>query len=352
MFMTTNRTRMILPEECARFRFGVGHAEFGFMYFKPLSDSHLAQHFAMLGIVSTEVCYMTKVTSENNGSPQITRVLRDREAQADMVSTLQISGSAAYTLARVKTVQDLILVYEKSVGAAAPANLAVSFEQVSGEAQYGGAPKSDVPTVGGGGPAATAAAGSFPVVGTTAHSPATRPFGPNQVQEFTAAQVELDGLTARRLQMSRDNEICTPLFHSSIAAEREGAVEGLRMVRTQVLVWQRRSKPSSLRPTLSCRSLLLRADGSEREVVYNGYRILIEQVIVLATRELNLVGSSPLASAPRRLIIYVHAPRDLPLPPHPPRRRRGCPRTSPPPPPPPALATPTAQLLDCTLHPV
>jgi hypothetical protein len=28
MFMTTNRTRMILPEECARFRFGVGHAEF------------------------------------------------------------------------------------------------------------------------------------------------------------------------------------------------------------------------------------------------------------------------------------------------------------------------------------
>jgi hypothetical protein len=37
---------------------------------------------------------MTKVTSQNNGSPQITRVLRDREEQADMVDNLQ-SGSAA-----------------------------------------------------------------------------------------------------------------------------------------------------------------------------------------------------------------------------------------------------------------
>ena len=49
-FMTTNRSRMILPEECEGYRFGVGHAEFGLMFFKPLSDSHLAQHFAMLGM--------------------------------------------------------------------------------------------------------------------------------------------------------------------------------------------------------------------------------------------------------------------------------------------------------------
>jgi hypothetical protein len=55
MFMTTNRTRMILPEECAGYRFDVGHAEFGLMFFKPLSDSHFAQHFAMLRIVPTEV---------------------------------------------------------------------------------------------------------------------------------------------------------------------------------------------------------------------------------------------------------------------------------------------------------
>jgi hypothetical protein len=33
MSLTTNRTRMILPGECARFRFGVGHAEFGLMFF-------------------------------------------------------------------------------------------------------------------------------------------------------------------------------------------------------------------------------------------------------------------------------------------------------------------------------
>jgi hypothetical protein len=173
MFMKTNRTRMILPEECARFRFGVGHAEFGLMYFKPLSDSHLAQHFAMLGIVPTEVRYMIKATSENNGSPLITRVLRDREEQADMASTFQRSGSAACTLAtlaRAKAVQDLVVDYEKSVGAAAPANLAESFEQVSGEAQYGGAPKNDVPTVVGGGPAAFAQAGSLPAVGTIAHN--------------------------------------------------------------------------------------------------------------------------------------------------------------------------------------
>jgi hypothetical protein len=75
---------MILPEECAGYRFGVGHAEFGLMFFKPLTDSHLAQHFAMLSTVPSEVCYMTKVTSQNNESPQITRVLRDREEQADM----------------------------------------------------------------------------------------------------------------------------------------------------------------------------------------------------------------------------------------------------------------------------
>ena len=59
---------MVLPEECEGYRFGVGHAEFGLMFFKPLSDSHLAQHLALLNIVPTEVCYMTKVTSENNGA--------------------------------------------------------------------------------------------------------------------------------------------------------------------------------------------------------------------------------------------------------------------------------------------
>ena len=47
MFMTTNPTRMILPKECLGFRFGVGHAEFGLKFFKPLSDSHLAQHFSI-----------------------------------------------------------------------------------------------------------------------------------------------------------------------------------------------------------------------------------------------------------------------------------------------------------------
>jgi hypothetical protein len=62
---------MVLPAECAEYRFGVGHAEFGLMYFfKPLTDSHaLAQHFAMPGIVPSEVCYMTRVTVENNASP-------------------------------------------------------------------------------------------------------------------------------------------------------------------------------------------------------------------------------------------------------------------------------------------
>jgi hypothetical protein len=173
------------------------------MFFKPLTDSHLAQHFAMLGIVPSEVCYMTKVTLQNNGSPQITRVLRDREEQADLEGGQQ-SETGACTLDRVKTVQDLIGLYEKAAGTTAPSNLTVTFEQVSGEAQFGGAPPRNALTVGGGGPGATAAAGSRPAVGTVAHNPITHPFGPNQAQEFTAAQAELDGLTARRVQMVFD----------------------------------------------------------------------------------------------------------------------------------------------------
>jgi hypothetical protein len=72
------------------------------------------------------------------------------------------SGPAACTLARVKAVQDLIsLYYEKIVGTAAPSNLTVAFEQASGDAQFGGAPPRDELTVGGGGPAATAAEALF-----------------------------------------------------------------------------------------------------------------------------------------------------------------------------------------------
>ena len=111
--MTTNRTRMILPEECEGYRFGVGHAEFGLEFFKPLSDSHLAQHFSMLSIVPTEACYLTKVTSHNHGSPQIARVLRDREDQADRVGG-QKCGTGAGTLDRVQTVQELIFCFRGS----------------------------------------------------------------------------------------------------------------------------------------------------------------------------------------------------------------------------------------------
>jgi hypothetical protein len=85
---------MILPEECAGCRFGVGHDLFGLKFFKPMSDPHLAQHLAVLAIVPTEVSYVTEVTVQNNGSPQITRVLRDREEQADLVGNIQ-SGAAA-----------------------------------------------------------------------------------------------------------------------------------------------------------------------------------------------------------------------------------------------------------------
>jgi hypothetical protein len=122
----------------------------------------------------------------------------------------QQSGTGACALARAKRVQDLIGLYEKSAETTAPSNLTVTFEQVSGDAQFGGASSRDDPTVGGGGPAATAAAGSLPAAGTAAHSPTTHPFGPNQVQEFTAAQAELDGLTARGVQMVFDIESCIP----------------------------------------------------------------------------------------------------------------------------------------------
>jgi hypothetical protein len=49
---------MILPKECEGYRFGVGHAELGLKFFKPLIDSHLAQHFSMLGMVPSEVCLL------------------------------------------------------------------------------------------------------------------------------------------------------------------------------------------------------------------------------------------------------------------------------------------------------
>jgi hypothetical protein len=156
--MTTNRPRRVLPEECEGHRFGVGHAEFGLKFFKPLSDSHLAQHFSMLSIVPTEVCYMTKVTSQNHGSPQIARVLRDREDQADREGGQQ-SETGAGTPDRVQTFQELISVFEEAEKSTATTNLSVTFEQVSGEAQFGGAPPRDELVVGGGGPAAAAAAG-------------------------------------------------------------------------------------------------------------------------------------------------------------------------------------------------
>jgi hypothetical protein len=94
-------------------------------------------------------------------------------------TTFNLGLPRVYPCHRATTVQKLILAYEKSVGTAAPSNLTAAFEQVSGDAQYGGAPPSDVLTFGGGGPAAIAAASSRPVVGTPAHNPATHPFGPN-----------------------------------------------------------------------------------------------------------------------------------------------------------------------------
>ena len=259
MFMTTNPTRMILPKECLGFRFGVGHAEFGLKFFKPLSDSHLDQHFSMLGMVPTDVCYMTKVTSHNHGSPQIARVLRDREDQADMEGGQQ-SGTVACTLDRVKTVQDLVSIYEIAGKSAATSNLSVPFEQVSGEAQFGGALPRNEPTVGGGGPAAISQAGSQPVVGTVAHNPTTHPFGPNQVQEFTAAQAALDGLTARRVQMVLDIESCSLLLHSKAPAEVSGAVEGMRLVRLRVPVWQRKVEQILVAAYSFLPSLLTRAN--------------------------------------------------------------------------------------------
>jgi hypothetical protein len=112
-----------------------------------------------------------------------------------------IWASRVYPCHRAKAVQDLISLYEKSAETTAPSSLTVAFEQVSGDVQVGGAPPRNELIVGGGGPEATAAAGSLPAVSTAAHNPTTHPFGPNQVQEFTAAQAALDGLTARRVQV-------------------------------------------------------------------------------------------------------------------------------------------------------
>jgi hypothetical protein len=133
----------------------------------------------------------------------------------------------------------------------------------------------------------------------------------NQVQEFTLAQVELDGLTAKRLAMLNGVEICTPLLRSRNSDKKEGAVEGLRMIHTQVHVWQQKVEAVLMAAYSFLPSLLRRADGTGRGVLYNGYRnrILNEQVFVLATRELNLgVVAFGVHS---RALHHVHAQRDL-----------------------------------------
>jgi hypothetical protein len=76
-----------------------------------------------------------------------------------------------------------------------------------------------------------------------------------------------------------------------------------------VPVWQQKVEHVLMAAYSFLPSLLLRADGSERGVLYNGYRILIEQVIVLATRELNtgVVAFEVRSQA----LHHVHAQRDL-----------------------------------------
>jgi hypothetical protein len=58
----------------------------------------------------------------------------------------------------------------------------------------------------------------------------------------------------------------------------------MRLVHIQVQVWQRKAEHILMAAYSFLPSLLTRADGTERGVLYNGYRILIEQVIVLARR--------------------------------------------------------------------
>ena len=59
-----------------------------------------------------------------------------------------------------------------------------------------------------------------------------------------------------------DNESCTPLLLSNVAAERNAAVEGMRLVRLQVPVWQRKVEAILMAAYSFLPSLLLRADGT------------------------------------------------------------------------------------------
>jgi hypothetical protein len=109
--------------------------------------------------------------------------------------------------------------------------------------------------------------------------------------------------------MLLDIETCTPLLRSNIAAEKDGAAEGLRIVHTQVHVWQQKVEAILMAAYSFLPSLLTRADGTERGVLYNDYRILIEQVIELATRELNLGVVA--YGGHSQALHHVHAQRDL-----------------------------------------
>jgi hypothetical protein len=50
-FPVTQPARVIRPTEWEGFRFAVGNETEGVRWYQPLADAHVAQHFAMLGIV-------------------------------------------------------------------------------------------------------------------------------------------------------------------------------------------------------------------------------------------------------------------------------------------------------------
>jgi hypothetical protein len=118
-FRRTNPARIILPEEWNGMRFAVGHEKFGLRYFLPMSDAHVAQHFSELGMVPSEVMHMARTTTENVGSPQNLRVLRDLESRGGDAQLGLTTPGVNRLVSRMVDVKTLVVAYEEALAAKA-----------------------------------------------------------------------------------------------------------------------------------------------------------------------------------------------------------------------------------------
>jgi hypothetical protein len=203
--------RVIRPTEWGGYRFAVGGDTEGVRCFQPLSDSHIAQHFVMLGMVPKEIDHLTRATQEDAGSPQVRRILRSDDDEAAIAATISRPGAAAHSFTKFGAVQSLIKDYEARLTSSG-GHPALT---VSGGTMHGGDNPPLDEQVSGQAPAEATASPHHPVVGTSSFNPTTHPFtnpfGPSQMQDLKGALDALKVLADRRAQLWSQTTRLAPL---------------------------------------------------------------------------------------------------------------------------------------------